>query len=113
MTETQWQAQIITAAELLGWSVYHVTNVRRRLRSRTSVGFPDLVLAHPDHGLLFRELKTEDGRLSTGQATWLGLLDRTGADAAVWRPSDWPEVERTLRGGAGGGAGGAGGAHRR
>jgi hypothetical protein len=37
---------------------------------------------------MFRELKTERGRLSDDQRTWLRALTAAGIDAAVWRPAD-------------------------
>ena len=52
-----------------------------------NAGFVDLVIAGPA-GVLWRELKSEDGRLSKAQAEWIALLHRGGADVAVWRPSD-------------------------
>ena len=48
-TEAQWRQTVVEYAELRGWRVYHVTDVRKRLRSSTSVGFPDLVLARSMH----------------------------------------------------------------
>lgn len=50
-------------------------------------GFADLVIAG-EHGVLFRELKSEKGQLAPGQRSWLALLTGAGADAALWRPSD-------------------------
>ena len=44
-TERSFQQQVIRLAEQHGWYVYHVSNVRGQLRAKTSVGFPDLVLA--------------------------------------------------------------------
>lgn len=41
-------------------------------------------------GFIFRELKTEKGYLSEAQVLWLAKLTAAGADADVWRPSDWP-----------------------
>jgi VRR-NUC domain. len=56
-------------------------------------GFPDLVIAGPG-GLLFRELKTEKGRLTPDQQAWQAVLASAGADVAVWRPRDWPDLIR-------------------
>jgi hypothetical protein len=52
-------------------------------------GFLDLVIAGPG-GLLFRELKTKQGRVSKDQRRWLDTLQASGHDADVWRPADWP-----------------------
>jgi hypothetical protein len=49
------------------------------------------------HGrVLYRELKREGGRVSPVQRVWIDWLERHGADVAVWKPSDWPLIERTL-----------------
>ena len=86
---------MIEYAELRGWRVYHVTDVRKRLRSHTSVGFPDLVLARPGR-IVFAELKSESGETTEDQDVWLSLLKAADAEVYVWRPSDWFEVEELL-----------------
>lgn len=65
-------------------------------------GFPDLVLGHPDAGVIFRELKTEmrTSRLEPEQAEWIALLRDGGCDAKVWRPRDWVEIQQTFLGAA-------------
>lgn len=42
---------------------------------------------------MIRELKTEKGKLSFDQECWGVAI---GALWAVWRPSDWPDIEATL-----------------
>lgn len=69
------------------WSavlVYHVFDSRR-----SEPGFPDCVLVGPA-GVLFRELKSETGRLTPDQVRWLDRLTEANADTDVWRPCDWP-----------------------
>ena len=56
-TEDGLQQAVIELAELSGWRVYHVKNVKGQLRNKTSVGFPDLVLAHEHLGVVFAEIK--------------------------------------------------------
>lgn len=95
LTEKQFQRQVIQFAALCGWAVYHTHDSRR-----SQPGFPDLVLAHRARGLLlFAELKTDTGKLTAEQDRWRTLLLQVGADARVWRPKDWGEVEAMLRGG--------------
>lgn len=53
---------------------------------------------HPDRGVLYRELKSDRGRLSMEQEAWGDLLVRAGCDWAVWRPSDWSQIEAELKG---------------
>jgi hypothetical protein len=62
------------------------------------VGYPDLTIVGP-RGVLFREVKSSSGRLTTAQAVWVGLLGNV-ADAGVWVPADWRSglIELELRG---------------
>lgn len=55
---------------------------------RYRAGFPDWVIVGPG-GILYRELKSQKGRLSAEQRVWLEALRTAGADADVWRPEDW------------------------
>lgn len=81
-TEKQFQSQIVELARLRGYLCYHTFS-----SLRSTPGFPDCVLARPGR-LLFRELKTERGRVSAAQQQWLTTLRAAGADAGIWRPSD-------------------------
>jgi len=85
MSEATLQAQVLEAARLLGWLVYHTHDSRR-----SQPGFPDLVLVHPGkRRVLYRELKTQKGRIRPQQQVWLDALAAAGQDAGVWRPADW------------------------
>lgn len=86
-------AQVVQFAKLSGWLVYHTHDSRR-----SPEGFPDLVLVRGPR-LVVAELKSETGVLSPAQKEWISALSRT-AETYVWRPSDWPEIEETLRRGA-------------
>jgi len=86
-----------------GWKVSHFTRALTKDGWRTPTiadgsGFPDLVLVKKGHPVMFRELKTAKGRLSLGQVTWQESLLGARADYAVWRPGDWPEIEKQLSG---------------
>jgi hypothetical protein len=83
-------------------------------------GWPDLVLVRPrDHRLIFAELKRDGAKTTAEQERVLGVLralavgsgrvalSHTVAGTAdedrlptirvvVWRPADWPEIERVL-----------------
>lgn len=84
MKEAVLQAQIEQLARTLGWLVYHTHDSRR-----SQAGFPDLVLVHArQRRVLWRELKTQKGRVRPEQRDWLDALTRAGEDAAIWRPSD-------------------------
>lgn len=99
MTEADLQRAVVELARLTGWRVAHFRPARTEHGWRTPVaadgaGFPDLVLARDR--LLFVELKADRGRLTDDQQVWLDRLEHAGADARVWRPADWPEIEATL-----------------
>jgi hypothetical protein len=54
---------------------------------RNRAGLPDLIVCGSG-GVIFRELKTETGKLRPEQLDWLARLTQGGADAGIWRPSD-------------------------
>ena len=83
MKEAELQSMVEQAARLHGLAVFH-----DGVALRSEPGFPDLVLVGAN-GVLFRELKTDRGRLSPHQVFWLEALTESGADAAVWRESQW------------------------
>lgn len=80
-TEKQFQEVVVKRARAHGWLVYHTFDSRR-----SEPGFPDLVLVRDR--IVFRELKTNQGRLSPYQSRFLAALKAAGADVGVWRPSD-------------------------
>ena len=96
LSESDFQNTVIELAELHRWHVYHVAKVKGQLRSKTSVGFPDLVLARPGR-LAFAECKLEGKDPSYNQLIWHALIRSVGAEMYVWRPSDWREIEEVLR----------------
>lgn len=53
----------------------------------TTAGWVDDVILGP-RGVLFRELKTQRGRITGAQLVVQGLLRAAGLDVGVWRPSD-------------------------
>lgn len=82
MSEKDLQRAVEELAAYLGYLVFHDHDSRRN-----NPGFPDLVLLHPLTGrLLFRELKTEVGRVRPEQQDWLDALILGNHDAAIWRP---------------------------
>lgn len=92
-TEKSFQEQVIEFARLSGWIAYHTFDSRR-----SEPGFPDLVLARVgEFQPLFVELKSEKGRLSEAQVKWRETLMLGGGGYRLWRPSDWEEIEETLR----------------
>ena len=98
-TEAQFQDAVVELAERLGWTIAHTHDQRRSPASMT--GYPDLVLYPPEgmnSPILFRELKSADGRLSEAQERWGQRLKNLGEDWGVWRPAHWPQIRRILSG---------------
>lgn len=107
ISERSFQTAVIDYARRCGWLVAHLHDSRRQVApgvhvgDRDAAGFPDLVLVRGQR-VLFAELKAETGKLRPAQVLWLAALravERDGAGRVLvreWRPSDWPEIERTL-----------------
>ena len=100
MTERELQKAVIQLAETTGWMVYHVQNVKGKLRAKTSVGFPDLIMIR-DGKLVVAELKSKKGRLSPDQITWLAEFNWLDGNCRVfvWRPEQWlnGDIEEVLK----------------
>lgn len=114
--ELQLQRQLVQLAEMLGWehmAVRPMMTKNQGYRTGTigtmAKGWPDLVLVRPrDRRLLFVELKgSKRDKLRPEQERVIGevLLPLAGDHPAaltrigvhVWRPEDWPEIEKVLR----------------
>jgi hypothetical protein len=94
--EKDWQHTIVEAAQVLGYRVYHT-----RLSVGSSAGYPDLTIVGRSPKdrprCIFAEVKTERGKVSESQADWITWLQECGFEAYIWRPSDWPIVEKVLK----------------
>jgi hypothetical protein len=125
LLEQGWLLQVVELAKIGGWYVNHAPDNRpgrktgrpQRVIGDTT-GFPDLVLLRRGE-LIVAELKTDRGRLGTGQQEWLDRFARVGQavkrlvdgatpvdeaadypriEAYVWRPKDLPAVQARLVG---------------
>ena len=96
MTETEFQSKVITYAHWHRWLVTHFRPAQTGRGYRTPLegdaGFLDLVLAR-DGVVIIAELKREDGKPTPQQTRWITAI---GARARLWRPSDWPAIEKEL-----------------
>jgi len=90
LSEKQWQSKVVAYAKAHGWHVMHQHDSRR-----SEPGWPDLTLIRPPV-LVFAELKAEDGKLRKEQPHVMGLLRACGLPVFLWRPSQWPDVQREL-----------------
>lgn len=92
LAEAEYQAQIVAAAELCGWLVYHTHDSRR-----SNPGFPDLILVRGGV-MLAIEVKRENGKTTPAQDAWLDALGQIlGCTSFVARPSMWAAVLERLR----------------
>jgi hypothetical protein len=98
ISEASFMTQVKALAYQYGWSLHHsqpsMTRTGRYITTG-SVGFPDIVMAHPTKGLLFCELKTEKGKASEAQLHWLSIL-KPHAECYLWRPSDLDFIAQRL-----------------
>lgn len=92
ITEKQLREQIRDLCKVLGWKFYFTWTSIHSPR-----GMPDLILCKPPR-LLFAELKTEKGAVSSYQQEWLDLLNECGGNVEcyVWRPSDVEAIANIL-----------------
>jgi hypothetical protein len=98
VTEDHFLRRLRTLAKGLGFLTYHTHDSRR-----SEPGFPDLILAKTGARgkpgrLLMVELKTNTGKLSKDQQTWLSILAHTvpGIEVYAWRPRDWAQIVSIL-----------------
>jgi len=83
MSEDELEAAVRRILKDLGLQLaYHPWKLHAR---RAKDGWPDWAIVGPG-GLVFRELKTQRGRVTAAQQAWLDALTAAGQDAAVWRP---------------------------
>lgn len=94
MSEAHFQKRVTDLCTLLGLAWHHETDSRR-----SHAGFPDLVIVArpPAEGVVFAELKTDNGRVRPEQEWWHTKLRAAGVEVHVWRPADWPQVEARIR----------------
>lgn len=99
LTEKQWQNRVLGLAAFYGWMAYHPPDNRPNAnggKQRVTAGYPDLTLTR-DGALIYAELKTDKGRVTTEQQAWLDALAAVpGVEAHVWRPAMEDQVHTRL-----------------
>lgn len=101
VTEIDFQEAVIDTAHAYGWIVAHFRPARTSEGWRTPVsadgaGFPDLVLVKDGQPIVFAELKSEKGKITEQQQTWINLIAVCDGNVYIWRPSDWDEIQAVL-----------------
>lgn len=95
MTEEELQNNVIQLGKALGWRVYHTWN-----SLNSEPGYPDLTMFHAgQHRILWAELKRENIKAIQAQVDFGALIQASGGEFYLWRPSMWfsSEIERILR----------------
>ena len=98
ITEDMLLATVTGIAKALGYRTYHTFNSRR-----SAAGYPDLTLirqAPEPEGtrLIYVELKSARGRLTSDQRDWLSALATVpGVEVYIWFPADLSDIEDILR----------------
>jgi hypothetical protein len=104
--ETDFEIEVVDYAQDLGWNVMAVRrNVCVQRADGTThrctpwlydgEGWLDLTFVRDR--LFVAELKSEKGRVRPEQEAWLERLKKAGVEAYLWRPTDWPEIEKVLK----------------
>ena len=96
-TERIFQSKVEQLAVMNQWLVFHPTphQVRPGVFRSDGKGFPDLVLAHRERGIIFAELKLEGGKLSPMQVIWANAL-KPHVEHYVWRPNQLEMIAERL-----------------
>lgn len=97
--EKAFLGQVLQLARLYGWLAYHTHDSRH-----SAGGFPDLTLVRGGR-LVFAELKVGGNTPTPAQVVWLRALEAAGAEAYVWRPGDFDQIQTVLSGGRAAGGG--------
>lgn len=88
--EKDFQAAVVKRAKELGWLTYHTRDSRK-----SEEGFPDLVLVRDR--IVWMELKSATGKPTAPQLCWIEALGGVFAEVYLFRPADWPQIERVLQ----------------
>jgi hypothetical protein len=71
---------------LTGFHVEKSLDVEKNRKNVSVKGWPDWTIRGP-RGVLFRELKSQRGRVTPEQREWLDALAANGMNVGVWRPA--------------------------
>lgn len=90
--EAAFMADVIALAKRQRWKVYHPYSSRK-----SEEGFPDLIMVRTGQQIA-AELKMPGQFPTAAQEAWLQEFEKVaGCVAAVWCPSDWPEIQERLK----------------
>lgn len=94
ISEKVWSSQFKHLFRTLGWEGYHTF-----FSHYSEHGYPDWTLVNAARKrLVFVELKAEKGKLSEHQEHWRDLIQACGIEWYCWKPSEFDEAVRILKG---------------
>ena len=98
ISEAAFLQQVKALAYIHGWAFHHASptqTAKGRWLTSGAPGFPDLVMAHPERGVIMAELKTTKGKTTTAQDGWMRAL-APHVECYLWRPSDLDFIAQRL-----------------
>ena len=100
ITESEFLGQVIDLAHIYGWKCVHFRPAMTSKGWRTAVqadgkGFPDLFMIR-ENRIIFAELKSDNGKLSSEQVDWLNALQPVG-EVFIWKPEDFEQIIDILK----------------
>ena len=98
ISEASFLQQVKALAYLHGWAFHHATpsqTSKGKWITTGAPGFPDLVMAHPERGVIMAELKTTKGKHTELQLDWMSRIGPY-AECYLWRPSDIDFIAQRL-----------------
>lgn len=93
VAEKDLQRAITDMAKALGWRYHHET-----FSMGSRPGYPDLTLVHPQHGVLWLELKASNGTVKPSQQEWIDALNDAGLRAFIVYPHHQDLIAELLQG---------------
>ena len=96
-SERLFQDKVEQIAKMNGWLIFHASPhlVRPGVWRSDGKGFPDLVLAHRERGVIFAELKLGAGKLSPMQVVWANAI-KPHVEYYVWRENQLEMIAERL-----------------
>jgi len=102
ITEAEFTRMVIQFAQLHGWRVAHFRPAQTKAGKWVTAvqgdgkGYPDLTIVRRGR-LIFAELKVGRNPTTPEQEQWLAdFAEVPGVLAVVWKPADWPAIEKEL-----------------
>jgi len=98
ISEASFLQQVKALAYIHGWLFHHATpsiTSKGRWMTTGAPGFVDIVMAHPERGVIMAELKTAKGKTTAAQDGWIRTLG-PHVECYLWRPSDLDFIAQRL-----------------